>query len=87
MTTGIQPAIKTYKYTQDREQCSLYVLGGEGFPVFLNAEDSERQKRRNDMWLTDSRSLCKYFPLILRQVSDSLQMAHLSLLFTLTQFP
>jgi hypothetical protein len=58
MTTGIQPATKTYKYAQDREQCSSYVQGGEGSPVFLKADESERQKRRNDVWVTDSRSPC-----------------------------
>jgi len=58
MTTDIQPAIKMYKYTPDREQNSTYVQSGEGFPVFLNAEENDCQKRRNDVWVTDSRSPC-----------------------------
>jgi hypothetical protein len=44
MTTDIQPAIKTYKYTHERQQCSLYVQGGWGFPVSLNAEETASEK-------------------------------------------
>jgi len=43
MTTDIQPDIRMYKYTPDREQCSTYVQGGEGFPVFLNVEETVRK--------------------------------------------